>query len=312
MEGANGTIAVSVELEGGSQAALEVGVDFGPLAVADQTREVFADLIPRRLHATGILPRLLDCRRALRDGGELRLANRWRGPIDAGYVAREEMLLNMAGFVEVEVLESEPVHTLRATRRPNVVEEWDHGMVLREVTEPAEILTCHEFAKEIYYYKDYNYDLDVVSAFPNADMYAVYDFSGRVIAIGRAVVRVPGYNCPFMYALQDDGSHYRVPRERGRIGEVMGLFREGRQGVVAFKRLMQFVASYAYEIARLDSLWTTYDANDQYTGEYYKTKLLMEETGARLRYGDFGGIWVLICTEKMAELRVSRRAMFRS
>ena len=30
----------------------------------------------------------------------------------------------------------------------------------------------------------------------------------------------------------------------------------------------------------------------------------MEETGVRLRYGDFGGIWVLICTEKMAELRI--------
>jgi hypothetical protein len=91
---------------------------------------------------------------------------------------------------------------------------------------------------------------------------------------------------------------------------VMGLFKEGRQGVVAFKHLMEFLTSYAYEVAGLDSIWTTYDASDPFTGEYYKTKLLMEELGVRLKYGDFGGIWVLICTEKVAELRASRRAMF--
>ena len=182
MEGANRRVAVSVELEGGSQAALEVGFDLGPLVVADETQETFADLVPRRLATTGILPRLLDCRRALREGGELTLANRWHGAIDAGYVFREEALLNMAGFVEVETLGDEPTHTLRARRRPNVVEEWDYGMVLREVTEPDEMLACHEFAREIYYYKDFNYDLDVVNAFDlNADMYAVYDASVRVI-----------------------------------------------------------------------------------------------------------------------------------
>jgi len=299
------------DLESGSQAALEVSLDLGDLALADQTSETFADLTSRRLDVVGNLPRLHECRNAIRGGGTLRLENRWQGPVDRDYLLREEMLLNMAGVVEGTVVAEAPRHVPQAKRRPDMVEEWDYGMVLREVTGPSEILRCHEFAKEYYYYKDYNYDLDVVRQFdPNADMVAVYDGAERVLAIGRAVMRVPGYNCPFMYAEQDDGSHYRVPARFSRIGEITGLFKEGRQGVVAFKRLMEWVTTYAHEVARLDSIWTTYDAGDPFTGQYYKTKLLMEELGVRLKYGDFGGIWVLICTEKVAELRASRRDMF--
>lgn len=300
-----------VDLESDSLAGLELALDLGGLTLSDEGSDTFADVLTRKEPPSGNLRRLQKCRLAVREGGTLRLVNRHKGPIDRRYVSLEEMLLNVAGFVDVSVTDEAPFHTLAATRRPGVVEELDYDMVLREVIDPDDVLRCHEFAREYYYYKDYNYDLDVVKHFdPNADMYAVYDSGGRVLAIGRAVIRVPGHNCPFMYALQDDGSHYRVPARFDRIGEVMGLFKEGRQGVVAFKHLMEFLTSYAHEVARLDSIWTTYDANDPFTGEYYKTKLLMEELGVRLKYGDFGGIWVLICTEKIAELRVSRRDMF--
>ena len=57
---------------------------------------------------------------------------------------------------------------------------------------------------------------------------------------------------------------------------------------------------------------TTYDAKDPYTGNYYKSKLLMEDTGVTLTYRDFGGKWNLICTDRILELRDLHRDMFKS
>ncbi len=201
---------------------------------------------------------------------------------------------------------------VQARRRGEAFEEYDHGMVLREIIDPDGILACHEFARELYYYKDFKYDLEVVRQFDaHADLFAVYDRSGRIMAIGRAVLRVPGHNCPFMYAVEDDGTHYEVPARFRRICEVMGLFKEGHIGVVAFKRLMEYLTQYAYYVAGVDSVWTTYDANDPFTGNYYKSKLLMQEAGVRLNYRDFGGKWNLIWTDRILELRDLHRDMFR-
>jgi hypothetical protein len=184
--------------------------------------------------------------------------------------------------------------------------------VLREITDPAEVLACHEFAREVYYYKDFKYDLDVVRQFDaHADMFVVYDRAGRTIAVGRAVLRVPGYNCPFMHAVKDDGTHYEVPARFRRICEVMGVYKEGHIGVIAFKKLLEFLARNAHRIAGADSVWTTYDANDPFTGNYYKSKMLMREAGVRLTYRDFGGRWNLIWTDRILELYNLHRDMFR-
>ncbi len=301
----------AADLRSASLDSLEVTVDLGDLVVSARTDDSFDDLIARRQYRSGNLAALQKCRLALRDGGTLRLTNPHEGASRDGYLADQEMLLRMAGFTAVTVESRAPL-VVRATRRAPVVEEREHGMLLREIVDPAEVLSCHEFAREYYYYKDFNYDLEVVRQFDlNADMFAVFDRSLKIVAIGRAVVRVPGYNCPFMHAVMDDGSHYEVPARLRRICEVMGLFKEGRAGVVAFKALMEYLTQYAYYIAGVDSIWTTYDDNDPYTGNYYKSKMLMQESGVRLTYRDFGGRWNLIWTDRITELRELNRAMFR-
>ncbi len=304
--------ASGADLMPASLDSFELTMDLGDLAIASKVEESFDDLIAQEQYRNGNLPPLQTCRRALRPGGILTLTNPHRAKELEPYLEMQRMLLSVAGLAEVTVRSSSPAIVVQATKRPPLVEEYDHGMVLREVTDPAEILACHEFARDFYYYKDFKYDLEVVRQFDaNADLYAIYDHSRRIIAVGRAVVRVPGYNCPFMYAVKDDGTHYEVPARFRRICEVMGLFKEGHSGVIAFKKLLEFLARNAYCIAGVDSVWTTYDVNDPFTGNYYKSKLLMRESGVRLTYRDFGGRWNLIWTDRILELHNLHRDMFR-
>jgi hypothetical protein len=185
-------------------------------------------------------------------------------------------------------------------------------MVIREVADPHEIETIHEFAREYYYYKDFNYDLDVVRQFdPNSDVLAVFEPNGTILSIVRSTVRVPGYNVPFMYARQADGRHVEVPENHHRICEIMALYREGKRGIIAFKRLIEYLTQYLYYVARVDSVWTTYDKSDTFTGTYYKNKFLMEDVDVTLVYRDFGGLWQLICSDRIEEGKNLYHRLFR-
>lgn len=302
----------TTDLEPASRDRIDLTLDLGPLALDEQSRESFDDVIEREQYRTGPLVVLERCRIVLREGGVLQLTNLNNRAAEGGYLELVRMLLTKTGFVDIQIADGHAPLTLTARRRADIVEEYDYGMVLRELVRPEDVMRCHEFAKELYFYKDFNYDLEVSRQFDlNSDLYAIYDESGNILCVGRAAIRLPGYNCPFMHAVMDDGAHYRVPSRYRRIGEVMGLFKEGRSGVVAFKKLMEFLTQWGHGVANLDSIWTTYDSGDPYTGNYYKTKLLMEELDVRLTYRDFGGKWNLICTDKMLELRNLHRELFK-
>jgi hypothetical protein len=297
--------------DAGSRDSLELSLDLGDLPILDHVTESFDDLIAREQYRSGLLVELKKCRFALREGGTLKLTNTHPGNHDKSYLRRQEMLLRVAGFIDVTVAGSSPL-AVEAVRRPAVVEEQEYGMVVRELITPDEIVRSHEFAREYYFYKDYNYDYEVARQFDlHSDVYAVCEKSGDIVALARAAVRVPGYYCPFMYAVTEDGSHFRIPEHRRRIGEIMAIYKEGKSGVVAYKRLMEFLTQYAHHIARADTILTTYAVNDPYTGNYYKSKFMMEEAGAALTYRDFGGKWILLWTDKILELSKLHRDLFK-
>ena len=299
------------ELSSASADSLDLTLDLGDLPLLDQVNESFDDLIAREQYRNGLLVQLKKCRLGLREGGTLRLTNTHQGDNDVSYLERQEMLLRTAGFTDVTVAAGPPL-LVEAVRRPAVVEEQDYGMVVREMVTPEEIVRAHEFAREYYFYKDYNYDYEVARQFDlNSDVYAVTDKSGEMVALAKCAVRAPGYYCPFMYANVEDGSHFRLPDHWRRIGEVMAIYKEGKSGVVAYKRLMEFLTQYSCHIARADTILTTYAVNDPYTGNYYKSKFRMEEAGATLTYRDFGGKWILLWTNKILELAKLHRDLFK-
>jgi len=132
----------------------------------------------------------------------------------------------------------------------------------------------------------------------NSDLFVLYDSAGDICSIARLIIRVPDYYCSFMYATQatePKGAHYSIPEKHLRTSEIMALYREGKKGVVSFKYLMEYLTQYGTKIGHFDSVWTTYDECDNYTGTYYKNKFLMKETGVKLIYRDFGGLGCGIC-----------------
>lgn len=293
---------------------IELTIDLGDLVMRDRTLETFDSLIRRPTHEVGNLYPLTQIRLMLEPGGILSLINTYDGSIDPGYKNRMEILLNKAGFINIEVPHQVKPVKIRAERRPVINIPLNYNLLLREIIEPDEIKRCHIFAKEYYFYKDFNYDLNVVKHFDlNCDHFAVYDMDGEIQSMARIVLRVPGYCCPFMYAtIADDpgNNHFKIQGKEQRIGEIMAIYAAGKRGILAFKQMMEYLTQYGTDIARFDSVWTTYDEEDNYTGTYYKNKFFMQETGETLQYSDFGGRWKLIYTDKIKELKALHNRIF--
>ena len=286
--------------------ARRVELDLGSLILENRVDEGFDELIAKNAYRNGPLPLLKEIRGNIGPNEQIVLAH----PRPITDESAVHLLIESAGF-EIEEIRSFDETEISIVPRDRASERYDYDMELVEMIDHAEILACHEFAHEVYYYRDFNYDYEVARQFdPNADMFAIVDSRGTILAIGRSILRAPGYYCPFMYATQPLGEKVTVPIMHRKICEVMGLYREGKHGIIAFKRLMTFLAKYASKIVRVDSVWTTYDESDEYTGTYYKKKLLMEETGHTLTYRDFGGSWKLVMSERMEELASKRTEMF--
>ncbi len=292
---------------------IDLEMDLGDLEMKDQITDSFDDLIQAQRYRTGNLFDLTKARLLLKAGGQLRLVNTYPGPYDAIYLRNLDILLTKAGFTDLQTRAVDGVLLVSATRRPVITKQYRFNMTFRELIKPADIMRTHEFAKEIFYYKDNNYDIELSRQFDlNSDVFAVFDGSDELVSLGRVHARVPGYYPPFMYAeITDTGEHVRIPPRFERLLEVMSVYREGKFGVIAFKRLIEDLFQYGYEVAHYDSVWTTYDASDQYTGTYYKNRFLFEEFGVRLSYRDFGGEWNLIYSDQVKENCENRESLFR-
>jgi len=281
------------------------------LELISSTAESFDDLIDQRRYSAGPLVALNSLRLDLAENEPVKVSIAGKAPSNSMEERNLKMLFHKAGFTKIEYTINGTGPSVYAVKRPLYIVPYGYGLFLKEFIEAKDILRCHDFAKSVYYFKDFNYDYEVSRQFdPNADVFAVVNSADKILALGRSVIRVPGYTCPFMHATLANGSHFRIPDRFGRICEVMGLYIEGREGIIAFKKLMESLTQYAYYIAGVDSIWTTYDEMDTYTGTYYRRKLLMEGAGVKLTYRDFGGLWNLIFTDRIEELRDIYENMF--
>jgi hypothetical protein len=293
---------------------LELKIDLGPLLIKNTIEETFEDLVKKVPDHNDNLYILSRIRLMLQSGGKINIINTYRGNIDDRYLKRIEILLNKAGFIDIGVRNASRALIINAVRRPVEIEKFNYGFTLKEVIDPDEISRCHQFAKDYYYYKDFNYDLEVVKPFDlNCDHFAVYNENNEIFSTARIIIRTPDHCCPFMYATiaeESKNPHYSIPGEDKRIGEVMAIFSAGKKGILAFKHTMEYLTQYGTDIAHFDSVWTTYDDADIYTGTYYKNKFMMKDTGIKLQYSDFGGKWNLLVTNKISELKNQYHKIF--
>lgn len=296
-----------------SRVSPQVEIDFGALVLDRFTNDTFDDLIARDAWRAEPLASLVKLRNETPDNAQVCIRNTYPSAVaDGEYRSNMELLLNETGFVDVEVRQTADGQIVQARRRPLVLQECEHAMAIHEISHPEDVMQTHEFAREYYYYKDFNYDYDVVRQFDNhTDIFAVREDNGSILSIARSTVRVPGHNLPFMYAESVDGRNVSVPEGHHRICEIMALYREGKRGIIAFKRLIEYITQYLYYIGKFDSVWTTYDKSDTFTGTYYKNKFLMRDFGMTLVYRDFGGRWELIFSDRVEEAKNLYRRLFR-
>ncbi|MDA3940583.1 MAG: hypothetical protein PF693_14955 [Spirochaetia bacterium] len=163
---------------------LELKIDLGHLLMENQIDLTFDDLLNKAPNNKDNLYILSLIRLMLHPGGILNLINTYKGTIDKSYLTRMEILLNKAGFIDIEIRKTSSVHQIRTVRRQIETEDLNYGLTLKEIILPDEISRCHQFAKDFYYYKDFNYDLDVVKPFDlNCDHFAVYDEDGEILSL---------------------------------------------------------------------------------------------------------------------------------
>lgn len=295
----------------GTLTMLSLRLHIDQLDLQWETEDSFDDLIVKQHYRNGPMPKLDELRSHTPDNAAVRVEIAGAQPETDQQRENLERIFLKAGFVAAVYDNTGDAPEVRAVKRPSYYVEYDYGMVLQEFTDDYDIIRGHQFAEKIYYYKDFYYDYDVARQFdPNADVFAVVNQRNDILALGRSILRLPGYNCPFMHAEDGKGSHVKVPQKYTHICEVMGVYLEGREGIIAFKKLMEVLTQYAYYIAQVDSIWTTYDEEDAYTGTYYRRKLLMTEAGPKLLYRDFGGLWNLIFTDRIRELKDVHENMF--
>jgi len=290
---------------------LELTIDLGQLIMKNYITKTFNDLLKETTYKKDNLYILSQIRLMLHDEGKLKLLNVYNGIIDESYIKRMTILLNKTGFVDIQIKKQGNIQIICSVKRSLEFKELGNGFIFKEIIYPDEIFKCHQFAKNFYYYKDLNYDIDVVKKFDlNCDTYVVYDNDNEICSFSRVISRTPGHYCPFMYATitgVKGNKHFTIPGKDEQIAEVMAIYTAGKKGVVAFKRLMEYGAS----IMKFDSMWTTYDDEDEYTGTYYKNRFLMKSTGIKLEYSDFGGSWNLLVTDKMAEMKKFHDRIFK-
>lgn len=296
-----------------SQSSIEIALNLHDLEMRSQIRDSFDDLVARKQDRSGLLYELTKLRLLLRENGQLRLINTFTGELDSDYRSRAEILLVKAGFHDFQFSDNAGQLVIAAKRRPYLSELSRYNMTIREIVKPSDIQLCHNFARDFYYYKDYNYDVNLAQQFDlNTDSFAVFDKTDKILAIARCAARVPGYYCPFMYATDEQGEHINIPPEHKRFCEVMVLFQDGKYGAIAFRIIVEFLTAFFHTVAHYDTLWTTYDITDEYTGTYYKTRFYMTEYNRRLTYRDFGSRWNLIYTQRIKDLCDHRHFLFKS
>ncbi|RQV99177.1 hypothetical protein EH220_02155, partial [bacterium] len=148
------------------------------LKLAASVDESFDELIDRKQYSLGPLVVLNKLRLGLDDNEQVEFVLAGAIPSDAVEERNLQMLFHKAGFDQVEYRTAPNGRMVSARKRPLYTVPYEYGFSLKELIDEADILKGHEFAREVYYYKDFNYNYEVARQFdPNADLFAVVNSS---------------------------------------------------------------------------------------------------------------------------------------
>ncbi len=288
------------------EAALELAP--GPLNFDTAPDGDWNDLLERDQFRHGLLYELKRVRLLLREGGRLQIRLRRPDDCHEHYARNFDAVLVKAGFTTVSFRED----IVETRKRPLIhVGPLEHRLFVRELEQPEAIQACHDFAKEIFYYKDLIYDTEIRRQFnPNSDYFGVFDENGEMLSMLAATSRLPEYFCPFQYCETADGTRPAIRADYRRVDEITIAHREGKIGVSAYKLLMKAFFNFLCDVAHPDAFVLCCESDDRFTAEYYKNKFLMTEIGVRLTYHNSGTTWNVLLGDRLEELCPRRATLF--
>lgn len=172
--------------------------------------------------------------------------------------------------------------------------------LLEEVQTPQEIAEVHAFSKRLYEDTN-NYDEEVDGLFScQSDYYRVKSLvDGRMITCGRVSWHLPGFPLPMMLAVRahTDEHIYLTEPDQYSYGEVFAPYMLSVTTGKVYGELIRTVYDYCTQ-GNMDYILTTYQATQLREYRFLSRCVGFRDTGAVLRYGNFGGDWSVVYASK--------------
>jgi hypothetical protein len=206
--------------------------------------------------------------------------------------------LTVAKFTDIKFISD---HVVLAKKRPLMEKSvFDGQFLLEEVQTPQEIDEIHAFSKRLYG-KTNNYNEEVDSLFSSqSDYYRVKNLTnGQLITCGRVSWHLPGFPLPMMLAVraQSEQHIYLTDPDRYSYGEVFAPYMLSVTTGKVYGELIRAVYDYCAR-GYMDYILTTYQASQSREYRFLSRCVGFRDTGAVLRYGDFGGDWSVVFASK--------------
>jgi hypothetical protein len=200
--------------------------------------------------------------------------------------------------LEIEFLDGNRV--LGVKKRPlRNVSLCNDQYMLSEVETLQEIAQIQNFALSLFE-ENYDFSMKIDELFNDySDFYRVTDRNSKIVNFARITWQLPGLVLPCMLATRKGSDlHLQLSSPNDvSYGEVFSPFIKSLSTVKTYRGLVDLFYSYG-EQKLIDVLFTTYNSTDQNAFNFFSKNFGFRDTGYKLEYGSFGGIWNLIYSTK--------------
>lgn len=188
-------------------------------------------------------------------------------------------------------------HWIKAKKRNLLITDFDDSAYrLKEIEDQAGIENIQSFAARLFNGKN-NYDMKIDSLFnSHSDFYGIFsNATGEIINFARVTHHLPGHFLPLMLAGQSNSDKHIILKDPDTVyyGEVFSPYIRSLAAARVYSKLVRVIISYG-ETGRINTMFTTFDANDPKSLRFFSKYLGFADTRMSLRYGTFGGDWGLI------------------
>jgi len=223
-----------------------------------------------------------------------------------------EKILRATKFENIQ-FENDQVVTVR---KRHLVDHLFHNGKYRihEVEKSRDIQDIEAFASNIFS-KEFNFSTEIDGMFSShSDFYAVTNVKTKqLINFARVTWHLPSHALPCMLA-QKRGTNLHLQLnnpDKLSYGEIFSPYLNSLGAARTYDELVKTIVGYGSRNL-MDVVFTTFDAHEKASYDFFNRYFGFKETGFTLQYGNFGGNWKLISVFKKTQDDLSLNFLSRS